>query len=350
MFEVPRLDEIGDRDGSFVLCREVFMELFKVGHTQLQRLQRRKADPNKCNSLKKKASGRNSFTQTVWDDLKAVLETEPRETSHYAMTSSDNPRRYYYCGGMCLFRFWIKYLQLYGTDEDQLFVAQAEETGFYPTYHRDQRYKKNKPVYSASDPQQLPTVSYRSTSGFWTEFDIKFEARKCDICETCFRLRCSMDRRENSQEEKETATKALFDHQKYAQLAIWVRSEWKRAVATNIFQKEHLQIYFAANPRCLYMELGQAFYNRILGVSVFIVVVSSLQNHTYVYMFNEQTAKKGWDEVISIMKMHFNKYLSSELVELDIHSDGCAGQSWNNQLDLFCHEIVDPDLGMFTKS
>jgi hypothetical protein len=35
------------------------------------------------------------------------------------------------------------------------------------------------------------------------------------------------------------------------------------------------------------MELGQAVYNHIMGVSVFIVV-SSLQNHTYVYMFNEQ--------------------------------------------------------------
>jgi hypothetical protein len=192
-------------------------------------------------------------------------------------------------------------------------------------------------------------VSYHSASDFWSEFDIKFEARKCDICKTCFRLRCSMDRCKNSQEEKEAATKVLFDHQKYAQLAIWVCSEWKRAVATNMFQKEHFQIDFAANPLCPYMELGQAFYNRILGVSVFIVV-SLLQNHTYVYMFNEQTAKKGLDEVISIMKMHFKKYLSSELVELDIHCNGCAAQSWNNQLALFCEETVDPDSGMFTKA
>jgi hypothetical protein len=59
-------------------------------------------------------------------------------------------------------------------------------------------------------------------------------------------------------------------------------------------------------------------------------------------MFNEQMAKEGSDEVISLMRMHFNKYLSSAIVELDIHCDGCAGQSWNNRLALFCEEMVDP--------
>jgi hypothetical protein len=59
-----------------------------------------------------------------------------------------------------------------------------------------------------------------------------------------------MNRREKAHEEKEAATKVLFDHQKYAELAIWVHSEWKWAVATNMFQKEHLQINVAANPCC----------------------------------------------------------------------------------------------------
>jgi hypothetical protein len=36
------------------------------------------------------------------------------------------------------------------------------------------------------------------------------------------------------------------------------------------------QVDFAANPRTPYMELGQAFYNRILGVSVFVVVSTLL--------------------------------------------------------------------------
>jgi hypothetical protein len=99
-------------------------------------------NPNECISLQKKSSGGNAFPQTVRDNLKAVLETEARETPHYAMMSDDNSRRYYYCGGMCLFRFWKKYLEVYGTEEDKLFLAQSEEMGFYPTYHKEQHYKE----------------------------------------------------------------------------------------------------------------------------------------------------------------------------------------------------------------
>jgi hypothetical protein len=106
--------------------------------------------------------------------------------------------------GCVYFEFWKKCLQLYGTAEDQLFLAQAEEMGFYPTYQKEQHYILKKPVYSASDPKRLPTMSYPTTCQFWKEFDIKFEARKCDICETCFCLWCSMNRRENTHEEKES--------------------------------------------------------------------------------------------------------------------------------------------------
>eukprot|EP00957_Ditylum_brightwellii_P027948 2111593-Ditylum_brightwellii.AAC.1 len=115
----------------------------------------------------------------------------------------------------------------------------------------------------------------------------------------------------------------------------------ERADATNLFRKEHLQIDFAANPRCPYMDLGQSFYSRILGVSVFMVV-SSLRNETYVYFFDEQNAKKGSDEVVSTIKHHLTHFVDINIGELIVHCDGCAGQSWNNRLALFFEEIVDP--------
>jgi hypothetical protein len=104
------------------------------------------------------------------------------------------------------------------------------------------------------------------------------------------------------------------------------------------------QVDFAANPRTPYMELGQAFYNRILGVSVF-VVVSTLLRKTFVCMFDERTAKKGSDEVISCMTMLLRDKLPRGVASVDICCDGCAGQSWNNRLALFLEEIVDPESG-----
>ena len=97
---------------------------------------------------------------------------------------------------------------------------------------------------------------------------------------------------------------------------------------------------YGANPRFPYMELGQAFYNRILGVNFFIIT-SSLKEQTYIYMYGEQTTKKGYDEVISILEMLLKKHLPSEIMELLVHCDGCMGQAWNNRLPLLFEEILD---------
>jgi hypothetical protein len=56
--------------------------------------------------------------------------------------------------------------------------------------------------------------------------------------------------------------------------------------------------------------------------------------------------KKVLDEVISLLTIHFSRYVGPAVQELDIHCDGCAGQSWNNWLALFCEEILDPESGI----
>jgi hypothetical protein len=62
-------------------------------------------------------------------------------------------------------------------------------------------------------------------------------------------------------------------------------------------------------------------------------------------MFDERTAKKGSDEVISCMTMLLRDKLPRGVASVDICCDGCAGQSWNNRLALFLEEIVDPESG-----
>ena len=59
----------------------------------------------------------------------------------------------------------------------------------------------------------------------------------------------------------------LFEHQKSAHLTIFVRREWSHFVATKAFRAEYICIDYGENSRCPYMELGQAFYSRILGVN-----------------------------------------------------------------------------------
>jgi hypothetical protein len=192
-----------------------------------------------------------------------------------------------------------------------------------------------------------PSISCGAACASWRKFDIKFESRKCDICSKCFRLKCEHDRtvRENAPAADQDQAKTMLSrHQTNAQLAAWVRAEWKRAIITGNGRREMHQVDFAANPRTPYMELGQAFYDRILGVSVF-VVVSTLLQKTFVYVFDERTAKKGSDEVTSCMAMLLRDKLPRGVASADVCCDGCAGQSWNNRLALFLEETVDPESG-----
>ena len=107
-------------------------------------------------------------------------------------------------------------------------------------------------------------------------------------------------------EERSDNKKLLFVHQKSAHLSIFVRRQWSRFADTKGFRAEHIFIDYGANLRCPYMELGQAFYNRILGVNFFIIT-SSLKEKTYIYMYDEQTANKGSDEVIIILAIFLKK-------------------------------------------
>ena len=168
-------------------------------------------EPNECIKVKILNMGRHGFEPSVDGNLRVVIETEPRSTSHYALTSRNNSRRYYYCGGMSYFRFWIKYLELFGTEDDELFLAQGKDNHFYKTYTRLGRVKR-KPVYTGTDPMRSPSVSYDYARQFWDQFNIKFEARKCDVCELCFRLRSNISCTNNSNQQKEQAKIALFDH------------------------------------------------------------------------------------------------------------------------------------------
>ena len=56
-------------------------------------------------------------------------------------------------------------------------------------------------------------------------------------------------------------------------------------------------------------------------------------------MYDEQTAKKGSDEVIIMLVMYIKNNLPSEILELLVHCDGYTGQAWNNILQLFFEDF-----------
>jgi hypothetical protein len=44
---------------------------------------------------------------------------------------------------------------------------------------------------------------------------------------------------------------------------------------------------------------------------------------------------------MSVLNVHFRHHIMDvHVLEVDMQCEGCAGQSWNNRLALFCEEIV----------
>ena len=165
--------------------------------------------------------------------------------SHYAPQDEDNSRKYYYCGGLSRFHFWKKYLHTNQNDSDTRFIAQCSQFNLYPTYQRDGRVRRPPDYASDSAGEQLkPSVSYSTAMKWWSQYDIKFESRKCDICETCFSLKSERGRRASTAAEVVDAKKRLLLHQRLAQLAVWVRGGWKRGICLARGQRELLEIDF----------------------------------------------------------------------------------------------------------
>jgi hypothetical protein len=182
-YHVPKIDPDHNVVGTFDVCVDTFKGFFALGNTRLQLLRNRRLDPKACCiEMKILKCGSSGISQCIKDNLEAVLETEPRETCR------GHPRWYYYCGGMSIFKFWLKYLKLFGTEDDAHFLVQGAKNNHYETYHRLSA-KKHKPLYLDTDPMRRPSLSYTTARQFWKRYDIKFEAQKCDtgICEVCYR-------------------------------------------------------------------------------------------------------------------------------------------------------------------
>ena len=63
--------------------------------------------------------------------------------------------------------------------------------------------------------------------------------------------------------------------------------------------------------------------------------------HLMLYLYDEETGEKGSDEVISCIHHYVQNKLPTTVEELDIWTDGCAGQCWNNYVAAFFEMLLD---------
>lgn len=83
-----------------------------------------------------------------------------------------------------------------------------------------------------------------------------------------------------------------------------------------------------------HIPVQEIFYYRQLWVNEFCVHNLKTQKAMF-YSYHEGIANKGPNEVCSFLKHYFDNFISEDIKELHIFSDGCAGQNKNNTVVRF---------------
>jgi hypothetical protein len=184
-------------------------------------------------------------------------------------------------------------------------------------------------LYLAEHPEQ--SVSYVKFYRMFTEeFNVVFGRPRSDTCETCERmqatLRCAMsagdDRR--SQELQE----AHQNHLREAQVFFDLLRDAKTAADESALV---LCMDYEKNLPLPLTNVGPEYYKRQLWVHIFgIHDVTTGQGD--MFMYSEQYASKGPNEVISCLQYYLTKFRKESHTRLVIFADNCYAQNKNRYL------------------
>ena len=87
------------------------------------------------------------------------------------------------------------------------------------------------------------------------------------------------------------------------------------------------------------LTTSDVYYKRQFSVYTFNIHVLTT-NKVFLYCYDESTAKKGADDVCSLLYDFITEHVSQDITELHLFCDGCAGQNKNWTVLRFCHYLV----------
>lgn len=102
---------------------------------------------------------------------------------------------------------------------------------------------------------------------------------------------------------------------------------------------EAIGMDFQKNLPCLNITTNDVYYRRQLTFISFNIHVPSTQQAVF-YSYDDSEAKKGTDDVCSMLHHFVCNILSSTVKELTIFCDSCGGQNKNFTVIRFLHNLV----------
>ena len=182
---------------------------------------------------------------------------------------------------------------------------------------------------------QVSYETYRKI--FNSDFNISFGYPRTDTCSKCDEIKISIEQatkdlshNPDSEQLKQALQKVQLEkdvHQRKADTFYRRKREaWLKASKDQNF--EAITIDFNKNLSLPNISTNEFYYRKKLTFLSFNIHLLS-SNEVFIYAYDETIAKKGSDQVTSILFHFIMNHLSEEIKHLEVFCDSCAGQNKN---------------------
>lgn len=278
------------------VCKKAFLSLHDITPARLRRLQ-----SSLCEDLKSPLDRRgqhenrpNAVPQEVENLIKLHIRSFKPRQSHYSLRQ--NPNRYYLDETLNVRRMYKMFLEEY-----RLHVS-------YKVYW----------------------------SIFHGKFNIKFGLPRTDTCSICDSLR-QKEAAEENEDLKRSLTTEKEIHLRKAAAFYDLKKSWTAKAKDG--QAMVVCFDFMQNLPLPHIRDNLAFRCRQLWYYVF-GIHNLADNRASMYVYTEDIAKKGQNEVTSMLFDYFARVLDITSPNLVIFSDGCPGQNKNYVMVHFLYILV----------
>lgn len=295
------------------VCREGFASLHGIGVKRVRNISTLKtlaAVPT--DNRGKHTNRKNKMSGSVVQNIDAHIQSFPYYIVHYG---PNGERRRYLSSQLSVLKIYEMFLEKHYNEV----LIEAKQNDF--------NLQKLKCEVKYSFYLQYFRDNYNYTFG----------RPRSDVCTTCSEKEAKISREKNAALRRSLEID-LKVHKRRAKLFYTKMQECLLKAKEND-DTEVLCFDFKQNIPCPHMCTSDVFYKRQLWLYC-MSIYSGKKSKSIMYTWTENTAKRGCNEVLSVLHHYINTFLPSSVKKLYIFTDGCRGQNHNQNMLKFWQALV----------
>lgn len=178
--------------------------------------------------------------------------------------------------------------------------------------------------------EQKPKLTYDFfCRHFITKYNYSFGRPRSDTCQTCDRLN-NLIAAEKQEDVKKTLLQEKEVHERKAKY-FYTNLKETMELAKKDSETEVLVFDYQQNMPLPHLTSGDVFFKRQLWEYNFCIYASS-KGKSYFFMYDETVAKKGQNDVVSMLHYFIENFVPETVKTLYIFSDNCSSQNKNHTM------------------